>query len=154
MRDFVITCVKQINEYTCVLACLESITVDRGDRITQEEMIKRYPGDCNFEGRKGAISYPVIPKLVQYLGLDFILLEKGTSGLANANQHLHKGGYVLIISHKSLQGEKRHHCLRLIEVKDGEYVKVMDPGQGKIDTWEWKAIDTRGCDIAMISLRD
>lgn len=123
------TSIKQINDYSCVLACIESLSIDKNKHITQQELINRYPQYCYKDQKiEGAVDLPT--------NLLHILIDLGFSAphpfhgqglpFLQAHQERLQDG-VFLYSMFSHNGKiQEHHCWRLIQMT-GDYAVVLEP---------------------------
>jgi hypothetical protein len=104
--------VHQINEYSCVLACIESLLHDQGENVSQQQLMDRYQAECQIGSNSpGCVQIENIPALLQHVGL------RPTQVLTTSTNE----EYFLLTTKPS------YHCIRYRgEAVNGEAV-IMDP---------------------------
>jgi len=154
--------VKQLNGYTCVLACVESLLLDKGLQTSQEALIELFPIECNKNVQKGgsditgSVNIRDLPDLLKKSGAaSKSTFFKGTQGLVQAMRILklnNKAGGILIVPKKNINGDKEHHCVRLAELHLNSHIMVMDPflAEKGLQRWEWDHVDKRDCRVGVI----
>lgn len=111
-----ISIVKQISDFTCVLACVESITSDWGRPFTQMQMIGQFPDLCN-KGKdiEGAFTSNKD---------NFDKLGEGVGFTSSFVQSLSDSGPDFAYLILTTDGDK--HCVRIAALKDQSSFWVMD----------------------------
>ena len=108
--------VKQYNDFACVLACFESYLADHGYRVTQTELLARYPDHCNV-GKDIEGAFSLSRESLAQVGADF----RFTGDLTLAFAPTDKRDYFILTT----QGKK--HCVRVRRHIGGTKFEVMDP---------------------------
>lgn len=148
--------VASATEWSCGLACLESIARERGLVLDQLELIQRFgeryplwkekPGACAFHIRVLSREHWLVEwellDLARHLGLaSGTLLLKDPAAVAT---HLASGQAVLALTRRSMEAgivTELNHALRVLAVtEDG--LRVMDPGRrgpGRMEALNWAA---------------
>lgn len=118
------TIIKQISDFTCVLACIESITSDWGCPISQKDLIEQFPDLCN-KGKdfEGAFTFNKdnFDRVGKYLGFTWSYVQ----GLTESGPDV---AYLILTT----EGDK--HCVRIAAQKDLSSFWVMDPSASRYVT--------------------
>lgn len=112
---------KQINNYSCVLACLESFLAERGRSVTQKELIEKFPDLCH-KGEKIEGAFAASPQSLKTVGE-----ELGLSAEFSHEYHVPSGQETYFIV--TTEGDK--HCVRVeSNLVNGKF-RVMDPNRNR-----------------------
>ncbi len=121
--------VKQINNFSCVLACIESLSFSKNKYITQQELINLYPQYCHKDEKiEGAVDLPT--------NLSHILISLGLS----VYPPFHGQGLPFLLTHQARLRDgiflytmfghdgktKEHHCW-LLKQMSKDHVVVLEP---------------------------
>ena len=135
------TPVKQINGYTCFLACIESFLRDKGKPKTQADMIKELEQKALCEAN-GWVRFDKLRDACLALGIDF----------SNVDFHfpidpLYEDGSLLIGTHKP-----EDHCVRFFKHEGEDKILVMDPAEGRLMIYDRTYLEPKNPDFHRILL--
>ncbi len=131
--------IKQISDFTCTLACIQSFFADNFREITQTEMIFRFPYLCGV-GTKIQGAFPVAKSTFDQVGssLGFDVDE------LKAIEEPKDKECVLIIP-TNYGGKGIVHTVRYHKECDADHVWMMDPSPNRYsEVWsfaKWKKAD-------------
>ena len=147
-----ITSVKQLNQHTCSLACIESLSIDKGNPITQRDLIDKYPIECRKgEQYEGAVSHIYLVKILIDLGFaSKVVMGMGQAFLL-AHQSNLEDGIFLNTTLASDGKTPEYHTWRLERfLPDG--LAVVEPSQScsyPYIQFPWGYLQHRGCIAAV-----
>lgn len=118
----------QITNYTCGLACIESLARNRGTSITQQELINRFQTECKKDGRnEGSITIQNVADILEELKLA-TAAELGYATKEFIYECVSKipvGVFIFTTNHPD-GTPGGYHCWRLLEVH-GWGVMIFEP---------------------------
>lgn len=143
-----ITPVKQISDYTCVLACIESLSADKNQRISQKELIERYPMECRKgEKEEGAVALIYNVKILMDLRLaKEVIIGKGKNFILKYKNSTNDGIFIHTTKHPN-GVEDLLHCWRLAEIHEGSFGVLEPLSQCPHDYMQylWSDLEIRQC---------
>ena len=112
---------KQINNYSCVLACLESFLAERGLPISQKDLIEKFPDLCHKDEKiEGA--FAASPQSLKTVGEELGLsIEFAHEYRIPSDEETH-----FIVT---TDGDK--HCVRIESYLENGRFRVMDPNRNR-----------------------
>jgi hypothetical protein len=126
------TIVRQINDYTCFLACLESFFADAGTKRSQQAIIDDFPEETH----KGSLN-------------EGLFELTGPQGSTNAENLQKRYGFKMahrqpdfdrlsksdFIGAENMKDQGCNHIVRFYEHADCDRIRVMDPKICGFDCW-------------------
>jgi hypothetical protein len=144
------TPIKQINNHSCALACIESLSIDKNKHISQQQLIDLYPTLCNKGNNiEGAIDIPSnLCHILIDLGLSTVppFVGEGLPFLLSHVEHLQDG--VFLYTKFAHDGKTlEHHCWRLVQMTEGYFVVIEPLAQCPYPYMHFPLsyLETRGC---------
>jgi hypothetical protein len=137
--------VKAINDFSCSLACLESVLFDNGVKLAQHEIIQNYKREFwqwspapNYTAQPGSLNDEDLKKMIELLGY-VCDVKKGPAEVFIKEELARKNVLGILIGvKKGVLGNDNRHCYRVGIIK-GNLI-LMDPSSGEIEPCEWNQI--------------
>lgn len=133
------TLIKQINESSCFLACLESLFADAGRSVTQHQIIQDFPTETYK--RLGAFDLLYVKRLEDAYGFE-LRITKPIDIIRRGD----------LIGAENMLGQGSHHVVRFVEHTGTDRIKVMDPKTGAFKEWsgaDFILFDCYRCEITL-----
>lgn len=134
---------KQLNKNCCVLACVESLSIDKAQHISQQQIIDQFPIECQkgkfrknpdgsdnlTESRDGETAPQAFFQILKTLGFASSFEVGIGKDFIDARTHRINDGIFLFTTTHPDGTPEGYHCVRVENPEPGQCY-VMEPSQG------------------------